>query len=253
MRNILILVFLTTFFVAKGQVEDLSRQKNIFFQDEITFGVQLHNNGWSTDIRRGYYVNNKLKNFYEFGFTYLKHPKEYKRRSYYSATKKYTFGKINQVYNLNFGYGKQITLFDKREIGTVDIRLIISAGTNIAILKPIYYEIIVDVVKYTTALEKFKPSHQPGLIIGKAPFAEGLKEIKINPALYFKIGTSFEHSKRINAVSSLEFGIISYFFLNDLKIMGVIDNPQTIISLFVNYRIGKLKKNKVKKNKNKNL
>jgi len=243
MKYILTIVFALSVLALNAQIDNLSQQKNIFFQDELTFGAQINTNGWAIDARRGYFVNNKLKNFFEYRFTIIKHPKEFKSTSYYSLTKSYVYGKLNQVYNFNAGYGKQIKLFSKQEVGTVDIRLITSAGINIAVLKPIYYEIILN-QQFETDYEKFDPSHQPGLILGKAPFYKGLNELKINPAIYFKLGTSFEHSKSVNAVKSLELGIEAFLFLKDLEIMAEVDNPQFIVSLFLSYRIGTLMKTK---------
>jgi len=244
----IILLFITTF--AFSQVDNLSLKRNIFYQDEITFGLIIKNNGWGMDFRRGYFKSFKYKDFYEIGLFTIKHPKEQKI-SYTTFGNKYVYGKLNQIYNIKTGVGKQINLFQKKEIGTVDVRLIISTGLDLAILKPIYYEIN----NYPNAsyYQKYLPSHQPGLIIGKAPFTKGLNETTINPAAYFKLGTSFEHSKSINAVNSLELGMEASIFLKKLNIMAEVDNPRLIVSLFVAFRIGTLKKNHQKKNDIDNL
>lgn len=246
MKYLVTTIFVLSFLFSKAQVDNLSLRKNIFFQDEKTYGIRVNNNGWGLDYRRGYFHNLKLKTFWEMGVFNVKHPKEYKFSSYYSLTKRFVYGKLNSVYNFKLGYGQQITLFDKKEIGTVEVRMIFSGGVQTAILKPIYYEIIIN-QQYNTIYEKYIPSHQPGLILGKAPYSKGLSEITINPGVYFKLGTSFEHSKTVNAVKSLELGIETSLFLKRLEIMAEVNNPRLIVSLFISYRFGSLMQNKQKK------
>jgi len=246
MKRLLIILFIFSFFISKAQTDNLSLRKNLFFQDEKTFGLRLNNNGWGMDYRRGYFHNYKLKTFWEFGAYKTKHPKEYKFSSYYSFTNTYVYGKINKVYNFKVGYGRQMTFFEKKEIGTVEVRLIASTGIDLAILKPIYYEIIIN-NELDTKFEKYIPSHQPGLIIGNAPYSYGLSETTINPGIYFKLGTSFEHSKSVNAVRSLELGIETTLYLKRLEIMAEVNNPRLIVSLFISYRIGTLMQNKQRK------
>ncbi|MBN2662662.1 MAG: hypothetical protein JXR68_03340 [Bacteroidales bacterium] len=246
MKYLITTILVISFFFSKAQVDNLSLRKNIFFQDEKTFGIRINNNGWGLDYRRGYFHNLKLKTFWEMGAYKVKHPKEYKFSSYYALTKTFVYGKLNEVYDFKLGYGQQITLFDKKEIGTVEVRMILSAGVETAFLKPIYYEIIINQL-LNTIYEKYLPSHQPGLILGKAPYSKGLSELTINPGVYFKLGTSFEHSKSVNAVRSLELGIETSLFLRRLEMMAEVNNPRLIVSLFISYRFGTLMQNKQKK------
>ncbi len=247
-------MFFIFVFELDAQVEDLSVQKNIFYQDEYSIGFKLNNNGWGMDFRKGFGINPHKKKMYEIGFNIIKHPKEYKFSSVHSFSS-FVYGKMNSVMDLKVGYGHQFVLYDKKEVGTTEIRLFYFVGADIAVLKPIYYIVIVDMSTnpYTKTTEKYKPSHQPLLIDKKASFAKGLDEIKINPGLYFKVGTSFEHSKQVKYIRSLELGIEVYAFLKRLEIMAQIDNPRVIVSVFASYRMGSIiynKKNKDKKDLN---
>lgn len=247
MKNFLTIIFIFILFTSKAQVDNLSLRKNLFYQDEKTTGLRINNNGWGIDYRRGYFHNFKLKTFWELGAYKIKHPKEYKFSSYYALTKTYVYGKLNEVYDVKFGYGRQMSLFSKKEIGTVEVRVIASTGVEMAILKPIYYEVIVDFSTFNTIYEKYKPSHQPGLIYAKAPYTKGISELGVNPGLYFKLGTSFEHSKSEKTVNSLELGIETSLYLKRLEIMAEVNNPRLIVSLFISYRIGSLVQNKQRK------
>ncbi|MBN2890438.1 MAG: hypothetical protein JXL97_01095 [Bacteroidales bacterium] len=213
--------------------------------DEYSFGAKVSTNGWGMDFRRGYSVNLKRKKLYEIGFNTIKHPKEYKFASYYYLTKSFVYGKLNSCMDLKVGYGQQIVLFDKKEVGTVEIRLITFAGLDLAFLKPIYYEIIINSLG-DTEMQKYTPAHQPGLIERQAPFSKGLDELTLDPGLYFKLGTSFEHSKNVKSIRSFELGVEATLFLKRLEIMAELNNPRLVVSLFVSYRLGSIiqKKNK---------
>lgn len=249
MKYFLTIIVFFSFLKIYAQEEDLSKQRNIFFQNEKTWGYKINTNGWGVDYRYGVSQNEKNKNLLEIGINRIKHPKEYKITSYnqqnFFSSNTFVYGRDNLCYDLKIGVGRQTVLFDKKEVGTVQIRLIYFAGVDLALLKPIYYEIIID-LDFNTEIERYKPSHQPGLIVGQEPFTKGLLESKFNPGLYFKLGTSFEHSKSANFIQSLEFGAEAYIFLYKLNIMAEVSNPQFVLSLFMSYRLGSIiqKKNK---------
>jgi len=243
MKYFLIIILVFSMVQLFAQEEDLSKQRNIFFQNENTLGFKINTNGWGFDYRYGLSKNEKNKNLFEIGINRINHPKEYKITSYYQqnlfSSNYFVYGRDNICYDLKVGVGRQRVLFDKKEVGTVQIRLIYFAGVDLAILKPIYYEIFIN-VDLDTKIERYKPSHQPALIVGQEPFSTGLFESKFNPGLYFKLGTSFEHSKRANLIQSLEFGAEAYIFLNKLNIMAEVSNPRLIVSLFLSYRLGSI-------------
>ena len=247
MKYILILVvFLSSVSLEAQEVEDLSRAKNLFIQDEISLGAKISTNGWGMDFRNGYFINMKQKKLYEIGFNTIHHPKEYKLSSLYYPTKSFVYGKLNDCYDIKGGYGRQILLFDKKEPGSVAIRIFFFGGVDLAFLKPIYYSVIINNTGDTQEM-KYNSGMQPALITEKASFSKGFNEISFDPGVYVKLGTSFEHSKEVNVIRSLELGIESYFFLDKLNIMGDVNNPRLIVSMFISYRIGALIKNRQKR------
>ena len=232
---LLIIFFLITYSIySQGE---LTEESEIFYKDERSTGLQLNTNGWGLNFRRGYYVAPAKKNLWEVGFNKIRHPKEYKISNPYSYTmKRYVYGKLNTCYDIKFGFGRQRNLFHKSGKESVEIRLIYFIGPTLGILKPIYYEIY-DTVPYH---EKYKPAHQPGLILGRSSFVRGLSEIKINPGIYFKFGISFEHGKYEEQLRAIEIGFETSAYLQKMKIMAVVPNSQFFFTLFLTYRIGKV-------------
>jgi len=246
MKKFLIIIIILSSINVFSQNDSLSIQRNLLKQDEISTSFKLSTNGWGFDYRRGYIINMHQKNLYEIQFNTIKHPKEEKIPSVFYTFKSFIYGKENECFDLRFGLGKQYLLFDKKTPGTVGIRLFGFVGGDMAFLKPIYYVIMVNQNNWDSVTEKYKPSHQPATIEKKASFWMGFDEIKINPGIYAKLGTSFEYSKTTTFLNSLEFGLESYLFLNRLEIMGELDNPRFIVSMYVSYRIGVLIENKHK-------
>ncbi len=220
-------------------------KKNILYMDYFSFGAKLNTNGWGFDFRRSYAMDYRRKRMYEVGLNFIKHPKE-QRISTMMSMRSFVYGKLNSCMDLKAGIGIQKMFFDKKEVGTVEVRAYAFGGFDLALLKPIYYSVIVD-GKGTTEYQRYNGSMQPAYIERQAPFTKGLKELTLNPGVYLKLGTSFEHSKNIKTLKSLELGIESYLFFKSLKIMAEVKNPNLIVSLFVSYRFGSIVQKKKSK------
>lgn len=215
----------------------------IFYRNEKTLGLQLNTNGWGIGYRYGDRINYFEKRNYEIDLSLLKHSKEIKSSSSFLTSSSFVFGKLNYVFDLRAGYGKQIEIFGKRDPGSVALRYFYSIGPSVAILKPIYYEILYPVNDSTYGIrkEKFNPDiHTSGDIRGKSSFFDGIDEIKLVPGAYLKAGINFEFSQTETLIHALEAGVMIQAYLNSLEIMAVDDNQQFYFTLFVSYRFGKI-------------
>lgn len=244
MKKLLIIIIFLTSIKVFSQNDSLSIQRNLLKQDEKSISFKLSTNGWGLDYRRAYIVNMHKKNLYEIQFNTIKHPKEEKIPSNEYLFKTFVYGKLNECFDFRFGLGKQVLLYDKKTPGTVAIRLFGFVGGDLALLKPVYYE--VQTARDTVSIERYVSGRQTQYILKKASFWIGTNEIKFDPGIYMKLGTSFEYSKTTTFLNSLEFGLESYLFLNKLNIMAEINNPRFIVSMFVSYRFGVLIENKHK-------
>ena len=230
------IIFLTTI-VANSQIDDPRVfRRDLTFQDELTFGGKLSTNGWGFDIRRGYFVDLRHKYFFEGGFNVIHHPKEYKISSVYFLFRNFVYGKINECYDMKLGYGRQLTLYQKKDLGSIEIRLIASTGADIAMLKPIYYIVINNNIEQTS---KFDVAMQPATIERKAKFSKGLNEITLHPGIYLKLGLNFEFGVRSTKIKALEIGAGLDVIPMGLSIMA--SNPNQILfpNLYLNFSFGK--------------
>ncbi|MCK5168476.1 MAG: hypothetical protein KAQ75_01250, partial [Bacteroidales bacterium] len=240
----LLSVFLLSILTLNAYCQEMSEDMpKIFYRNEKTLGLQLNTNGWGIGYRYGDRINYFEKRNYEIDLSIIKHPKEIKSSSTFIYSESFVFGKLNYVFDLRVGYGKQNEMFSKRDPGSVAIRYFYSTGLSVAILKPIYYEILYPVNDsiYGIRKEKFNADiHTSGDISGKSSFFDGFDEIKLVPGAYLKAGVNFEFSQSETLIHALEAGVMVQAYLNSLEIMAVDDNQQFYFTLFVSYRFGKI-------------
>ncbi|MDY6800546.1 MAG: hypothetical protein SVU94_04895 [Bacteroidota bacterium] len=215
----------------------------IFYKNEKTAGIYLNTNGWGLSYRYGSRINYFEKKIYDIDFSILRHAKEIKSTSSFLTSESFIFGKLNHVFDLRLGYGKQNEIFPKKDPGSVAIRYFYSFGPSIALQKPIYYKILYPVNDslYVEREEKFNPDiHSSGDISGKASFFTGIDEIGIIPGAFIKTGFNFEFSQSENIIHALEAGVMVQAYLKNLDLMAVDDNQQFLFVMFISYRFGKI-------------
>ncbi|MBU8891610.1 MAG: hypothetical protein KOO66_02445 [Bacteroidales bacterium] len=235
--------FLSLFFTKVNSQELPGDIPKIFYRNEKTLGLHANTNGVGIGYRYGDRINYFEKRNYEFDFSIIKHPKEIKSSSSFIASESFVFGKLNYVFDLHLGYGKQNEMFAKRDPGSVAVRYFYSTGLAVAFLKPVYYEVLYPLNDsvYGVREEKFNPDiHTPGEISGKSSFFKGFDEIKLVPGAYLKAGINFEFSQSETIIHALEAGVMFQAYLSSIEIMAVDDNQQFFFTLFISYRIGKI-------------
>jgi hypothetical protein len=224
---------------------ELDQQEKIFYRNERTFGFLLNSNGYGGSYRYGKRIDAFRKTLYEVEFNYLKHPKEIKI-SLPNYNRNIVYGKLNAAYTLKGAVGFQKELFQKRDQGGISIRYFVNIGPTLALLKPIYYEYIRS--DNTTYYERFQAQASIYEFTGKAPYVEGINEIKIQPGLYSKIGLTFEYGSVDEIFHALELGLALDGYIGKVPIMEtspgkllfVLPDDQFILTLFISYRFGKV-------------
>jgi len=243
--SILVLILLfsvsTNILFAQGEIND--EESRIFFQNSRTGGLSIHSNGFGGDFRLGNRINEKNKTLYELGLDIIKHSKEKRSDSYYIPGATYIYGKTNVCMNLRASIGKEKEIYSRHDKGGIAIRLNYQLGGNIAILKPIYYEVFVRFDKltqsYITEDMKFTGALRQD-IYAKSTFFKGFNELALNPGGFVKMGGSFDFSSKANTINSIEAGIVFDAYLQKLDLMYTEANKQFILSFYISYRVGSI-------------
>jgi hypothetical protein len=221
---------------------DLNNEPSLYFRNERSFAIKLNTNGWGLNYMEGKRINYLNKKLLEFEFSILKDPKEVKMANpVYDTPGNFIFGKLNSVFLLKGGIGRQREIYKKADLGGVAVRYFYTGGPVIALYKPIYYKIInwLSPYEYEINQEKFDVKKlDPQMIYSKSAFTKGLDETKVLPGLYVKGGFNFEYSKQDKVLHAIELGTQIELFPKKIPIMATSSNKAIFLSLFASYRFG---------------
>ncbi|MGZ3884834.1 MAG: hypothetical protein ACXVPD_11785, partial [Bacteroidia bacterium] len=199
MRKLLYIIFL---FVSIGlpaqstsQAIAAGQDVNVLYRHETVFKIFAHSRGFGLGYRRGKHISAKTKSLFEIEALNMKHPKEIKVKGSDDNSKRFIFGKQNNVGILRIGTGFQNILYKRADRKSVEIRCSYIIGASLAIAKPYYVLVYRGTGPQRTA--QSVPYNSDVLtqdsIIGHGPFLDGLNEIQLYPGLHGKFNVSFEY------------------------------------------------------------
>ena len=76
-------------------------------------------------------------------------------------------------------------------------------------------------------------------IYGRAPFTDGLGQIKPYPGVYAKLGFMFEYGKWHDDVKCIEAGVSFDGYGKEVPIMALTDNNQFYVNFYINLLYGR--------------
>jgi len=243
MKKLLItfIVFITAIDLLLGQ-GDLDQQQKVFFRNEKTLAILLNTDGYGGSYRSGKRIDYLNKRIIDIDFGTLKNSKEVRLSNpVYQTPGSFIFGKLNSVFFIRGGWGRQHELYRKIDLGGVAIRFFYSGGPVLTFYKPIYYKILVPVssTEFTIVEQKFDIKKlDPTMIYGKSSFFKGFDELKVLPGIFVKSGFNFEYSKEDKVIHAIEVGAQVMAFPKKIPIMATENNKAIFLSLFASYRFG---------------
>lgn len=215
---------------------------NVLYRNEISFGVFAHSRGIGINYMRGFHVTGTRKRLVEVEMLNLKHPKEIKVSNQTDNSKKFVYGKLNNILLFRVGVGYQTTLFKRADRKSVEIRSSYFLGGNISFAKPNYilvYRQNILGTKYQESVRYNPNVHTIDSISGKGPLLDGVSEMKIYPGLYAKVNLSFEYAPYSYKIKAIETGIIFNYYPKALPIMARNPAENYLITLYVSFVFGK--------------
>lgn len=236
MRRIIaicIFLFQASVFFGQGQIDSTPK---VLVRNEITAAILINSNGWGGEVSYGKMKNIEHKQFLSFNFATIKDAKEIKLSS---ENGRFVYGKVNEFVVFRFTYGYLNRLYEKKDIGGVEIRWFYKIGPALGLEKPIYYQINDSVVQKLT-------KNNRDIIEGKASFFKGLGESSIVPGLHATVGTSFEFGKKDLNISAFEGGVNFDIFPREIIILDNDLNQFYFVSLFLAYRFGRIVNPRIK-------
>lgn len=224
------------------QAIENGQDPNVLYRNEMSFGFFAHSRGFGMNYMRAKHITGTRKKLFEVEALNLKHPKEIKVTTSTDNSKRFNYGKLNNILLFRGGIGYQTTLFKRADRKSVEIRSSYYLGGNITFAKP-YYVLVYKKNSFGNTYQesvKYNPETQTvDSISGKGPLLDGLSELKLYPGLYAKANLSFEYAPFSNKVKAIETGVIVDFYPKALPIMARNPAENWIVTLYVGFVFGK--------------
>lgn len=221
---------------------------------ELSVGFRLNTDGWSVFADRGKVLSDDPKlseQFYDTRVLQLefgehKHPREYRNTNGQIATirgdkpKPYIYGKINNFYDLKFGYGKRKMIAGKPDPGNISIHWVYMGGLSIGLLKPYYIDAYINderkSVKYS---EDIKDDFlNPNNIVGASGWSKGIGETRIIPGIHAKTALHFDFAASANTKLALEAGVTGALYIQKIEIMADQKASPFLFNAYVSLQFG---------------
>jgi len=262
MRLSILIIFLffavifPTALYAQDAAEADTVDMGFLLRKEKSGNVMMHTLGYGFGMRFGtnktYYKNR----MFEFDLLEMKAPNQVRRyNENFPNPRSYIYGKLNSLYILRAGIGRQHLLNRKPYWGGVEVRAFYYGGAEVGIAKPSYlyiaYYSVIDnqIIVDRTSLERYDPEkHYPYIgqnpnclcdIYGRGPILSGFEKIKLYPGLYAKGGFNFEFSTQTDRIKSLEAGLAVDVFPKPVPVMAFQEANYFFITGYLSFHFGK--------------
>lgn len=201
-----------------------AEQGALIFNKQSAFSISLRSDGYGFGYEHGKYKKINKTNLWWFTFGERKHPKEEKlmqQASGFQVGNPYIYGKENNFYFLNIGFGKQLLLGSKSAKNGIAVSANYGGGVTLGMLKPYYLDVITqagtrDNIKYEDDPATFL---DPNYILGSASFGKGFNEIKYVPGVFAKGALRFDYGRFNDIVSALEVSVSGEYYTQKMPIM----------------------------------
>lgn len=214
----------------------------VLLKKELSGGVTLHNLGMGVGFRRGTNKTFFNSRIFEVEVVSMKHPKQVRMiNPYYYNARSFVYGKLNHVYILRAGYGFKKLLNRKPYWGGIELRALYMGGVSLAFAKPVYLYFWDETYTYYVE-EKYNPDnvyHNLEYIYGRAPYLDGVSELKVYPGIFAKGGLNFEFGTLNSKIKALEVGGIAEFFPKAIPIMAYNPANNFFFTFYLNFSLGK--------------
>ncbi|MCX6188510.1 MAG: hypothetical protein NTW54_02685 [Bacteroidetes bacterium] len=235
------LLLMTLFCVASAhsQAASVNLNQTRFF----SFSPSLQTNGYGVNFRWGQTSVQSKYSFYIVEFGKIKHPKEFR----YVGNTRYNgfvFGRKFVAMPLKLGIGKYAVLGVRNSKNDIGVGWAYQLGASMALLKPVY--LFIDeqpgMLGSHEKLVKYNGENDIDLenILGGAPFFNGFNQIKVVPGAFGKLAMVFSWGKYYNEYHSLEIGVLTEVYSQELPLMASTQNSYIYPSFYINFNLGKV-------------
>lgn len=210
----------------RQKINDLIRQDEegvLVYSKQTVFGFHLRTNGYGLLFEKGKMKTQRNASIYSIEFNEIKHPKEDKlpnNSGGFTFSSPYIYGKINNFYSLQLGYGQNRILGQKGNKNGITVSVAYKGGLTLGLLRPYYIE-----VEENNEVKKIKFTPEDstlfltGFIIGGGGLGKGWNEMKFKPGVFAKTSLRFDFGRFNESVSAIDIGISAEFYSSKIPLM----------------------------------
>lgn len=245
MRVLVKILLVFSFFQSLRAQEPEETENKVGFRSEWYGGLHLNTSGWGGELTKSVFKTYKKYDLFTLNISTLRHVKEFRvRNQIVPEARSFKYGKINSAISTRIGYGRRYMLYEKFREKGVEIYFVGQFGLNIAMLKPIYLEIVQFDQDGNPLPERVDErydtdKHNDQNIFGKSSNLKGIGESKFNFGGYAKTGFMFEFADNREKILALETGVMLDAFPKKLVILDSELNQQLFFNIYLNVVFGK--------------
>lgn len=235
----------------KDNIENWGKENN--YTHHFAGGAKLNSNGWSGALYLLKRKSAEASHLFQLYFSEIKHEKQIKQQatsSYkqFGTPAPYVFGKINNLYTIQVGYGRELLLLPGVVEDNLSVSFRYSGGFSLALLKPYYLKLVytdyannqppvLKEQRFTdTTAEPFLNTNN---IFGAAAWSKGLTEIHPVPGLFSELSFAIEVANSKVLVQTITIGANGAYYPDKLPIMAELNVSNVQTSVFVGLSLGK--------------
>ncbi len=212
----------------RQRINIISRQEEegvLSYNKQSAFGIELRTNGYGIFYEHAHMLTPRFSSLYAIELAEIKDNKEERIRGDFFSNS-YLFGKINNFYQLNLGYGQQYVFGEKGNKNGVAITGIYQAGLSLGVLKPYYLQVVDSANQSRDIKYQSDDSNlflDPSSIYGSSGLGKGWSELSFKPGAYAKAALRFDFGHYNESLEALEIGISVDGYASKIPIMAL--NP----------------------------
>ena len=235
------------------------------YNHSVSIGGRFNTNGWTGLVAyqrplkskryRGKNKNAGKSETFQLSFSEVIHEKQIKQQRENTAfpelgaSTPYIFGKINNLYLLQLGYGREQMLLPGLIEGNISVSFRYMGGFSLALLKPYYLKLIQ--VEYTPEQvvslheQKYSAANaevflSKDRILGSPGFSKGLREISYIPGALIEGVFVIRSTKSKTFIQIVTLGGQISVHIETLPTMAELRPRPLQTSLFVGLQVGKM-------------
>lgn len=226
-----------------------AEQGAIVFNKYSALNIGLRNDGYTVGFEKGKFIKMNTTKFWWISLGERKLAKEERVLSRNALINglgnPYIYGKINNFYLLDVGFGQQRLLGSKSYKNGIAVTLTYGGGLSLGMLKPYYLEVYNKPSRTATEIIKYDDDNNRFIdhfyIAGSAPFGKGFGEMKFVPGLFTKTAVRFDYGKFNDVIAAIEVGVDAQFYTQKMPVMLFTKEKNFFVSSYVSLIFGSRK------------